>query len=565
MNTVSEKPTLPQTARTPANMPVWLDHAEADYCGALIRLTTSVEHGIQKLLFACVEFYPAELALPPAHGEQKHFDTVSLRFSITPVSVADAFAWYHRLGSGELTIPNVPRVPAIAVSLAPEPGSNRMLVGEHCPFEPSWHGGSRLHRLVPLDDDKPLDEPADSDARWERMRAWLRERLHYDVLVSDEWLGGAAMLAPNPVARSLGLHRIARGPAGEERFAFDVELRDGVSPTGLSLHVTEKRGGGIACIADLALDSLGSAELDFPQPVDRIGVELYCAKRGVLSILEPHAVLRSVEAGGSVKAGEVSVEVPSPRQGGASSTYTRDTVERLPTTRIGHEDGSATVQRLFELRARTVRRIGDRRPGGERRDSDAFLFHDNRDAAAAQIRSLIGNARSRLVLVDPYIDAIGLRDFALAAPMMGTKVTILTEYRNERPALDGSATSMQLLAWEIAAIEQEIVARGIAKLTVKVTGGAARRYHDRFLIVDDRLWHCGHSFNQVGRNEVSAMTRIAHPAQLLTFIETDLGRAGTFGDAHLRWQAALPKPMSKLRSALAKTARRVAGRLESRR
>jgi hypothetical protein len=276
-------------------------------------------------------------------------------------------------------------------------------------------------------------------------------------------------------------------------------------------------------------------------------------------------LLRLVEANGSVKAGELSVEVPSPRQAGASSIYTRDTAERLPATRVGHDDGSATVQRLFTLWARTASRVGDRRPGGKRRDSDAFIFHNNRDAAAAQIRSLIGRARSRLILVDPYIDAVGLRDFALAAPMMGTQVTILTEYRNERPGLDGSATSMQHLAAEIAAIEREIVARGIAMLTVKVTGGTARRYHDRFLIVDDRLWHCGHSFNQVGRNEVSAMTRIAHPGQLLAFIEADLDCAGTFGDAHERWQTALPPPMSKLRSALVKVARRVASWLEGKR
>jgi hypothetical protein len=40
-----------------------------------------------------------------------------------------------------------------------------------------------------------------------------------------------------------------------------------------------------------------------------------------------------------------------------------------------------------------------------------------------------------------------------------------------------------------------------------------RRLHDRFLQVDDVVWHCGHSFNQMGKGEISLMTLVAEPAE----------------------------------------------------
>ena len=39
------------------------------------------------------------------------------------------------------------------------------------------------------------------------------------------------------------------------------------------------------------------------------------------------------------------------------------------------------------------------------------------------------------------------------------------------------------------------------------------RLHDRFLQVDDVVWHSGHSFNQMGKGEISLMTLVAEPAE----------------------------------------------------
>jgi hypothetical protein len=59
-------------------------------------------------------------------------------------------------------------------------------------------------------------------------------------------------------------------------------------------------------------------------------------------------------------------------------------------------------------------------------------------------------------------------------------------------------------------------------------GDTARVYHDRFLVVDDVVWHFGHSFNRVGSGEVSMAARLLHPEEMRTLVLEDIGSASSF-------------------------------------
>ena len=59
-------------------------------------------------------------------------------------------------------------------------------------------------------------------------------------------------------------------------------------------------------------------------------------------------------------------------------------------------------------------------------------------------------------------------------------------------------------------------------------GDKARTYHDRFLIIDDDVWHVGHSFNQLGETEVSMATRLRFPDEIHDWIIEDIDRATPF-------------------------------------
>ncbi|HEX8262087.1 MAG TPA: VPA1262 family N-terminal domain-containing protein [Allosphingosinicella sp.] len=545
-----------------------LDYAQADYCGAAIRLATVVEDKVQRLLFACVELYPNEISVPPKTGEQRHSGTLTLRHSITPASVAEAFLWYEQAASGVPGVPGMPNIRLAPATLAPEPGWGRWLVGADPPFEPRWHGGARLHRLVnmvePAESVGRLGSPGDNRERWEANRSWLAERLHFDLLASDDWIGSCALLAPNPVARGLTQRLLERSPTGSETFRLAADLRDGASPAGLTIRAVERRGGGLAQVSTHALDRFGSVEIRFPQPVDRLGYELHCDQRGLLASCPPAPLLRQILTNMSLRRGELQIDVPSPRKSGAPARYSRPIVEPVDTDVIGNAAESPALKRLRLLIERRERRTGSARPGGEHGGSDMLLFDCDREAATAAIRQLIGRARRTVTLVDPYFDELVLPEFALAAPSTNIEIRVLTNYQAKRRDLDSAMVPMERLYLALRDAADLLARHRLGKLDVRVTGGKVRRYHDRFLIVDEEAWHCGHSFNQVGRIELSAMTRLRRPEAVIAMIEDDFMSAEPFSDAHLRWLANEPLPLPRWRVKAARLVRSVSQWLEQR-
>ena len=99
--------------------------------------------------------------------------------------------------------------------------------------------------------------------------------------------------------------------------------------------------------------------------------------------------------------------------------------------------------------------------------------------ARIYVEQLIGSAKKEVILIDGYIDA---RTFdILEARKKGVKATIYTE-----------SVGRKLLA-EAQAHDAEYPGRSIELKAYN------NRFHDRFLIVDDDLYHFGASFNELGK------------------------------------------------------------------
>ena len=99
--------------------------------------------------------------------------------------------------------------------------------------------------------------------------------------------------------------------------------------------------------------------------------------------------------------------------------------------------------------------------------------------ARIYLEQLIGSAKKEVILIDGYIDA---RTFdILESRKMGVKATIYTE-----------AVGRKLLA-EVKAHDAEYPNRPIELKEY------SNRFHDRFLIIDNDLYHFGASFNELGK------------------------------------------------------------------
>lgn len=529
---------------------VWPDYLYQDYAGAAVRLATVAEAGASYLLFACVELFPHEVPLPPAlPPERRNVGASRLIFSLSPLSVNEALQWYERASVGHLTVPRT-AFTVIAAPLGPEPMLGRLVSPDDVEFAPRWHAGPRLHRLVPLADPPPaIAGLAASERPTERQKAarsWLAERLHFDVLAQDEWIGGAGLLVPNPVARSFRMSIVRSGADGRETVRVHAPLRRGVSNCSLSVRFREVRFGAFTTVEEIGLDPHGRAEFQLPEPTREVIVELQCRQRGLLAVEGPQGFVRSIDTNIDVVSRQVTVEVPSPRKGEKPTAYRKE-VRTRESFEVGTSPLPNPARRLIALKERRRRRTGEAWPDAlwARRDIEEAVFHDDREAAASVIRDLIGRARRKVAIVDPFFDHVALRDFALATSYREVSVQVLLgreHLRNPIALPDGSARPLgEILASELDEIARRFSIYGLPVPDLRLMGNDCRKYHDRFLLTDEDAWHCGHSFNQVGRGEVSAMTRLRHPEELGAAILADLDRADRFEDA---WREIVAEPVA---------------------
>lgn len=491
----------------------WPTLLTGDYSVGVIRLVTLVRERVNHLLFASVELLPTEMPVPPSPpngGWWQNFGSDRLCVGRTVLPLTDAIAWYETLKQGQTVVPGR-TFPVTATRLAPEPNYNGFTVlPDPPPFSPDWHGRPRLHRLVPME---ALAEPvkairngATEVEAFIRAREWLRQHVHFDLLAYDDWLGSGVLIAPNPLLRYCGA-RIADRSAAGETIEVGGTPRRGANISTLKLTIEELRAGAPAWRAEGTPNALGRFRASAPSQVAAVRHDLYCSRRGLLDHEAPGFFFRSVSVSHTAQ-GRLR-EVAPPRRTPSAQPRTVQ-VRPLPASSV--EPPLTALRQLEELQRARTERIGDLRPTEApllRRI--VHLLENDREGTVMWIRELIASARSQILFVDPYLDADDLQEFATAASYQGVAIRGLINPRpgrNRHADANGDMFGNQMLE-RIEAFRDPTQEFGDIDIRVSRT----RRLHDRFLQVDDVVWHSGHSFNQMGKGEISLMTLVAEPAE----------------------------------------------------
>lgn len=147
--------------------------------------------------------------------------------------------------------------------------------------------------------------------------------------------------------------------------------------------------------------------------------------------------------------------------------------------------------------------------------------------------ALVARAQTIVVFVDPFFSHVDVRQFALATQYQGVAVHILVGPGDNLWRRASAEDSDQKLpgdtfAEDLQALAEELKRLGLPLPGVKLMGEKARNYHDRFLLIDDGVWHVGHSFNQLGESKVSMATRLRYPDEIHDWIMEDIDRATPF-------------------------------------
>ena len=507
----------------------WRQMLIEDYPQAVIRLATLRANGDQHLLFSWVELYPFDMAAPADwKGGTKPWKVPGHRewtcgFSATRLPTVDAITWYENAGRGDISL--VAQQPdckkkVVAVQLAPEPVLGSFCTSVDAPFTFPWHGNPRIHRLVPL---SPPPRPVRQLGAYEVARAWLERNIGFDPFRFDEWLGGLALVAPDPLCSLVSVFPSARPPDGSETLTIHVVPRRNVERgitdlSSLTIHVAERRVDGWSSVHTIALDSDGYATISYPQSCAKVAYALICKRRGLLCLVEPLSWIEQINMGMNVSNSATHVEVPSGGRRKPSKTYRIMNFMDAGKIVVGEPVISPARHRLVVLhvrrKSREERAAAPQKIFGifDKEKATAEEILKKREEAENYVADLVNGAKRRVIFVDSFFGPRELRLFALRSSSSIVVPRILTGFPGVIPnASDASEPEMQRDPEFLKDLRYLATKLGDRLPQVRVMpGNKIPVIHDRFLIVDDAVWHCGPSFNELGER-IGLLIRLPDP------------------------------------------------------
>ena len=519
----------------------WPDDIWADYPSAYVRLTTLRTDGRTHLLFGCVELLPRETELLPGN------EAPLLRLpggaramsSLTVTSTKAALSWYEGALSGVLAIPGVDGPAAIeAVRLAPEPRLGDLVVARIPTVPVGWTSGPRMHRMVPMEGlpAAVVDALSPTPGRTS-LRDWMLEHCFVDLAAFPDCAGGLVLLAANPVLRHVSDYPLRKLPSGREVIGIRVVPRTGCTLDTIAVRLSEMRPDGIGSTQVVALDELGEAEVVLSQEARETALEVTCSRRGLLHAAPYAWHLRSVGFELRPVRALMTVQVPPRSKSDPGSRHEVPVADgRLD---VGGQVGSAAetgITARLELLLSTRARPQGGLP-------EQVLFRDDRSFAVSFVRRLVAHAGFRVLFVDPYFGFEDIREFALSAWSGSPSVGVLTSARvgwtGRVQHLESQPQHGDLMLANLEQINRIRNANNLSSLTVAIM--AEPGVHDRFLVVDDTVWHFGDSFRTLGGG-LSIASRVRDvPSLLPTLLDLSAG-AVPFADYWARAKPKVPAP-----------------------
>ncbi len=527
--------------------------AATDYHGALVRLATMRVKKKQYLLFGYVELFPRDIPVPESFsaGEKpwavpNFGGDVTLAVSALPMSVVEALAWYEEAARGRVMIPLTAPVELDAPPLGVEPALGRFCVGEIVPFAAQWHGGPRIHRLVPMEDPPEAVQILGSSTA---AREWLAANVGLDPFDHEEWLTSLSLLAPDPLLTGVGHFTRELNPNGSESVVLQSHRRrydryPEADADALNLVLLQRRSSGWTEILPTSFDPDGFAIKDYPEPVGEMGYAISCPVRGLLRMVPPTSFFRQISFGIGVVNAVLNVEVPSGGRRKPAARYQTNRVTEAGGVHVGDAlppSGAIRIVELQEVRKDRIQRQSAPQNlfGCYENDKNDLTSDDLahlRAEAEAYVANLVAVAQRRVIFVDPDFGVREFQNYALRVMRDGVAVRILTgapHMRKARPdddITDASAVEQAapfappsvLLLQQIQHVQGKL---GFGAPEVFVMPGSRKPiFHDRFLVIDDVVWASGPSFNELGER-IGLLSQVHDPHNVIAAIERALDRA----------------------------------------
>ena len=490
---------------------------ENDYGFAIIHLLWYIhkDHG-RNLVFGMVECYPAEFTFSSEINEQdgKFKDGCRLYYIRIKKTIRDALEWYKScrtnvfitmdwdkdkagkskvIHCGEML--EMPQWPNFVLS--------NINSDQRAPFIAEEWGTARIHHLFP----KIHKEYLVNFINHANTGKWINERLLWDINQFEELIGSLHLVLPNPLYRSMS-QRLIPGANGEvDRVKVHFTPRQGKVLSGIEMLSAERLHFGIAG-GHITQVNENNFSLQLAGKSEEFASIVRCPERGILEYTSFGSFIRGFNIKMHIANAKKIVTIPDSQE-----SYMVPMFESVDSI-ISEENDSSELE--------LGRKLGNVRALRNRKDlANRFgqkLFCQNPKEAEEFIRELIGKARKRVIIIDPYFSTIELFKFAFAVTSGEVNLQIITSAlvlreKSRLPVYNEKKTSTPEKGEEF--FEQ---IRSSDKISVGVMTGDQPLIHDRFLIVDDEVWLSGNSLHTLGER-ASMIIRVPDPEEILDLIE----------------------------------------------
>jgi hypothetical protein len=493
-----------------------LGHARALYGGAVHHMVIAVKQGQWRLLHGCVELLPLEIPPPPHDGiivgPKLPRANYRLYANHVATTVEAALTWFEEARRGSVI---VPRDDGAFVSSAAEGGrvcTNELRDQEphegwicagadapRLPFLSRWHLTPRMQHLVPLDfrwDVRP-DEDAATDE-------FLSEQVGFRRAEWPQLLGSIHLLLPNPYFRAVREHLVAETSTSAKSIKVELEPRHGVTVPEFRVDLVDEHPTGIGASGSIRLGT-GATVAPMGNDIRAARATVWTNEGAVIHVSGPGRFpgdpMISMDVGGAERIVSVT------DGGGNNLEVHRVRVMHPMTPRPGKLPNTAANVLASMFFEREVRASATR--------LEQRWFANDEIGARDFVRSLIAEARHRVLIADPYLGGIEASRFGRAVRLARVPVRLLTtgEAFEQRPGSPPVVSAPQLQN-DLASWSTTDASLG--RIEMKVMP----RYelHDRFLRVDDRLYTLGNSLNRLGRKG-SLFLRVPDPTPMFAVLE----------------------------------------------
>lgn len=549
---------------------------------AVIRLASMQPARSQpgQLLFASVSLLPLGRQRPTT-SDGVEVESVGrtekrLYFRRFVLAVDTGLSWYRGLGTAAGNLTPVPEhetertqktdgVPLSVASLVDRPAWPRLGLSlardlmvttdepaEPCPFVGSI--ASRIHRRF---GSATGFEEIVEDAKCVH---WLEQWVHVDLRQYPEYLGSAVLIVQDPIVRRIDSFFVST-PSGGENQVVRIVPRFPGRLQNLSLTLFERQAQLLSRFETHPVPSDGLLVVPSDELLGATGFVLSHGIYGALQATAATPYLRSVGFNLMVEERSAVIEVPlADSDSAATSRYEATTFSSRQTVSVGDSSVQNVDVRIEEASFRRQKAFA------AAHYEQTWLEAGDKEGALSFVRSRLHRARHTVLVADPYLGFLQMRQFMFAISHPGVTVTLLTsrlafesQYAEDGPSelVASPGTGIQVpkgRAKEFARFNE--LQNGVKDLKKHIKGdvdvwvlpGDSPELHDRFLVVDGIAWVFGGSFNGLG-DRASLVIRLPEPDGVLARLSMMVSRSRSL-EEHIKLRELEPamsrRPVSLL-------------------